>query len=506
MKFTMNDVKESIFKTYRFVTIFVFAFIALYSPLSVMLRPAGQREFEPRIIIITLISLIIASLIFFSKKLKIDVNIKTTVLIFLFLAGLSLVFLLTYSANPITFIILGIALIPTVLIEKNMIYFIYNGIILFLTYITVFSTSVEIRAVEGIVQIGDLAIAPKITVLIILLIGMTLSFAVRKSVLDIFTNLADAFESSEKLTSEITTKSNQLMQSIQKSEKNISQLTDASVFLADSSEQIGKSVEEIAHGAEDQASGLAKAVNSLRSLGESIDIVSNVIQTLSTGAKENEFLNNENTLTLKELEHIIKNSLLINEGMVNSIDGMLKEFIKVIEAIKEIDAIAGQTNLLALNASIESARAGEAGKGFAVVANEIRKLAEETSKSAASINLVIKSIDTQITEVRSSLGHMGVQNQETEVIVDKTSRNILKTIDYLQNTTLALKDASNAILNVERRKTDTADSFNIVASVSEEFTATTEEVSANVAKMIDQIDKITSDVISIREELKKLNQ
>ncbi len=72
MKFTMNDVKESIFKTYRFVTIFVFAFIALYSPLSVMLRPAGQREFEPRIIIITLISLIIATLIFFSKKLKIE--------------------------------------------------------------------------------------------------------------------------------------------------------------------------------------------------------------------------------------------------------------------------------------------------------------------------------------------------------------------------------------------------------------------------------------------------
>jgi len=144
MKFTMNDIKESIFRTYRFVTLFVFVFIAVYAPLSLLLRPVDQRAFDPKVILVSIISLVISALIYFSKKLKIDVNIKTTVLVFLFILGLALVFLLTYSGNPITFIILGVALIPTVLIEKNIIYLIYNGIILFLTYITVFTASVEI--------------------------------------------------------------------------------------------------------------------------------------------------------------------------------------------------------------------------------------------------------------------------------------------------------------------------------------------------------------------------
>ena len=109
--------------------------------------------------------------------------------------------------------------------------------------------------------------------------------------------------------------------------------------------------------------------------------------------------------------------------MYNGIIETNNSTVKIQSASHVIQSISEQTNLLALNAAIEAARAGEAGKGFAVVAEEIRKLAEQSNKSAGEIESIVNSLQTNsrvdvdiITEVSAITKEQGSSVEMTREI------------------------------------------------------------------------------------------
>lgn len=113
--------------------------------------------------------------------------------------------------------------------------------------------------------------------------------------------------------------------------------------------------------------------------------------------------------------------------------------------LKLIEEIAKKTNIIGLNAAIEAARVGQAGQGFTVVANEIRRLAESTSKSIKDISAITGNIvsymDTifnGVKEARASAQNQAASTQEVLAALEglaKISAELKSQADFLTKLT-----------------------------------------------------------------------
>jgi methyl-accepting chemotaxis protein len=128
-------------------------------------------------------------------------------------------------------------------------------------------------------------------------------------------------------------------------------------------------------------------------------------------------------------------------GLRDKVDAIANQIVNLSEQTGQITVVsdlvadlASQTNMLALNAAVEAARAGEQGKGFSVVADEIRKLADQSKKSADKINLLANDIQAAINR--------------TVMVTDEGTKTVNEGIDLAQSTATTFVGVTDAVNNV----------------------------------------------------------
>ncbi|WP_079504333.1 methyl-accepting chemotaxis protein [Mesobacillus jeotgali] len=256
------------------------------------------------------------------------------------------------------------------------------------------------------------------------------------------------------------------------------------------SEQVSAAMQEISASTNHQSDMTEQSTVAVRESLEGLVTISASTQeladktvTVKEQAEKGAQSVSEIVVQMESIHHSVEaadkgiNSLASTASKIGNITGLINE-------------IAGQTNLLALNAAIEAARAGEHGKGFAVVAEEVRKLAEQSSKSANQIQDLITSIQGEssdtvqsIQTVKETVSHGIVLSDETATQFKEIRSLILQVSSQIQeiagttrNLSTGFEQVAGSIEEISGIMKNTSDNTIAAAASTEEQLASMEEI------------------------------
>lgn len=279
---------------------------------------------------------------------------------------------------------------------------------------------------------------------------------------------------------------------------------------AEFAQEMSESVKKITREVDNVHNSINQTSVAIDEMMTNISVITNTMNQLNENANESGAVAELGNEKINKTIESIKNIHLSMNKLVPVMEELGSSARDIGQIIEVIDDISRQTNLLALNAAIEAARAGEAGKGFAVVADEVRKLAERSSKSTGQIYGIIKTIQAKtenaIVDTKSSANMVA----EGTLIINETGASLKNIIERVKEMIKSINQVNTVMIEFDRGGRQLVQEIELIKNYMDNLSGIIRNQADNIneiALTMESINKTSESIkYSMNEQMKAVSQ
>lgn len=291
---------------------------------------------------------------------------------------------------------------------------------------------------------------------------------------------------------------------IEKVSFSADKVSHSSIELDNMVSEMSEDIQEIGRNIEKENNAVVACHDQMEELSLKIKKASGGISETMEGITVTKNSIDKGMEAMEKMTGQSERTTVVTDEVRNEVMNLGERLEEINDFVDSIANIADQTNLLSLNASIEAARAGEFGRGFSVVAEEIRKLADSSSKTAQDIQREISEVtasaESAVDKVKEAQDIVNLQNKQvkdTVAVFDQMNEFMKR---FIENMEMISADMEN--MNNDRKKA--LSSIREINEISQNNTDFISNISASIEQQLAFATQLSEEAVILQKNMEEL--